>query len=135
MNPYKFKIDCFTDSRGDLCVIDEGQLPFEVKRIYYLFNSPSNSIRGVHGHKILSQIFICFHGSVEVKVYNGSIWFTFKLNSPGIGLYIPPGSWREVKLIEPQSVLAVFASEPYQPEDYLYSFTEYQEWNRTRKKV
>ena len=105
-------VPSFGDSRGNICILEKGSLPFNIKRIYYIYNTPANSTRGVHGHKKLSQVLLCMHGSVQVTIHDGIKKRRFKLSNPTKGLFIPKGHWREVKFLEPGSVLCVLPQAP-----------------------
>jgi dTDP-4-dehydrorhamnose 3,5-epimerase-like enzyme len=127
-------VPSFGDSRGNICILEKGSLPFNIKRIYYIYNTPANSTRGVHGHKKLSQVLLCMHGSVQVTIHDGIKKRRFKLSNPTKGLFIPKGHWREVKFLEPGSVLCVLASRPFEKSDYIYSLEEFLAW-RTKSKT
>ncbi|MEQ9692887.1 FdtA/QdtA family cupin domain-containing protein [Shimia sp. SDUM112013] len=123
-------IDCAThlDGRGALGVIEGDQLPFSIKRIYYLYDTPKDIVRGEHGHKKLEQIMISMHGMCDVTLNDGTNEYHFHLDSPKVGLYVPPGMWRSIKFGAQQSILCVLASRPYEVEDYLYTFEDFSAW-------
>lgn len=120
------------DGRGSLGVIEQADLPFPVRRVYYLFDVPIGAVRGEHGHKQLEQLMICMHGRLEVILNDGTGQFRFTLDTPGQALHVPPGLWRSLKFIEPGTVVCVLASRPYERDDYIYSFEEYLVWARSR---
>lgn len=121
------------DARGSLGVVEQTDLPFEIKRVYYLFDVPIGAVRGEHGHKQLEQLMICMHGRVEITLNDGNGQFHFTLDTPAKGLRVPPGLWRSLKFLDPGTVVCVLASRPYETEDYIYSFEEYLAWARTRR--
>lgn len=118
------------DGRGALGVIEAADLPFPLRRFYYLFDVPIGAIRGEHGHKRLEQVILCLHGRVEVSLNDGQRVRGFTLDTPLQGLYVPPGLWRRLEFREPGSVVGVLASRPYEPEDYIYHYEEYLAWVR-----
>jgi dTDP-4-dehydrorhamnose 3,5-epimerase-like enzyme len=116
------------DMRGKLSVVEGASLPFEIKRIYYLYDVPQGATRGEHGHRKLEQVLLCPAGAVEVMVCDGSKQEFFTLREPSTLLHIPPGSWRRVRFLEPGSVLCVLASRPYEPDDYIHDYQEFLQW-------
>lgn len=110
-----------TDPRGDLSVIEaEQHIPFPIKRIYYSYNVPANTMRGGHAHKNLHQLMIAMSGSFDVILDNGKERKTITLNRPDLGLYIGPMTWRELENFSPGAVCVVLASEHYQADDYIH---------------
>jgi dTDP-4-dehydrorhamnose 3,5-epimerase-like enzyme len=125
-NCYTFNIDTYKDDRGYLSVLERDKnLPFEIQRLYYLYGTKNNSIRGVHAHKQLEQIIISFSGKYEILLDDGLNKKVLLLDNPSIGLYICPMIWREVKPIEDEGVCAVLASRKYEEEDYIHSYSEF----------
>ena len=121
---HKFKI--VRDSRGDLSVGDfASEIPFTPERYFLVFNVPSESIRGEHAHFECHQFLICVKGSCSVIVKNGRSEAEVQLNSPNIGLYIPPMTWGVQFNYTKDAVLLVFASHLYDPEDYIRDFSEF----------
>ena len=110
------------DIRGNLGFIQNDILPFEFKRIYYLFDVPSNAFRGGHSHINQEEIIIALTGSFEVTLNDGTNKRTFFLNKPNIGLHIPSGIWRELQNFSSGSVCLVLASEVFDEEDYIRDF-------------
>lgn len=120
------------DARGSLGVVEQADIPFEIKRVYYLFDVPIGAVRGEHGHKLLEQLIICMHGRLEITLNDGHGQYHFTLDTPAKALRVPPGLWRSLKFLEPGTVVCVLASRPYETEDYIYSFEEYLNWARAR---
>ena len=83
------------DPRGNLAIIEKDVVPFEIKRVYYLFDVPSNAYRGGHAHKNLKQVLIALSGSFDVILDDGNERKIITLNKPDRGLVIPTGIWRE----------------------------------------
>ena len=102
--------------------------PFEPKRVYYLFDVPSNAVRGSHAHKTLHQLIIPISGSFRVNLHDGTTSSHFLLNSPETGLTVPPGYWRTLNDFSAGSAALVFASTEYDPDDYIRDFAEFQAW-------
>lgn len=108
------------DKEGYLIPIENNKnIPFAIKRVYYIWNVPKGEERGFHSHKKLEQLLICIHGSVKVKVVTFSEEEEYLLDSPDKGLYIGPMVWREMMDFSEESVLLVMASELYTEEDYI----------------
>ncbi|WP_179344022.1 sugar 3,4-ketoisomerase [Winogradskyella ursingii] len=114
------------DERGSLAVIEKGCFPFEIKRVYYLYDVPSDAFRGGHAHKNLNQLLIPLSGSFEVLLKDGTSSNRVLLNKPNKGLLIVPGIWREIDNFSSGSVCLVLASEVYDETDYLRDFNEFQ---------
>lgn len=110
------------DTRGNLAFIQNDVLPFEFKRIYYLFDVPSNAFRGGHAHKDLQQILIALSGSFEVVLDDGFEKRTVLLNKPNIGLHIPTGIWRELQNFSSGAVCLVIASDVFDESDYIREY-------------
>lgn len=110
------------DPRGNLSVIENDVIPFEMKRIYYLYDVPSDSFRGGHAHKKLYQFLIAISGSFDVKLNDGSNETTITLNKPNKGLLIVPGTWRELNNFSSGAVCLVVASEVFIEDDYIRDY-------------
>jgi dTDP-4-dehydrorhamnose 3,5-epimerase-like enzyme len=112
-----------TDVRGNLSFIEENkQIPFPIKRIYYLYDVPSGATRGGHAHKQLEQIIISLSGSFDVVLDDGVTKKAFFLNRPHYGLYIPPGVWRELENFSSNSVALSLVSQVYDESDYIRDY-------------
>ena len=99
-----------------------GNIPFDIKRVYYLYDIPGGEGRGAHAHKHLKQLFVAVSGSFEVKVDDGNTKRTYSLTRPYYGLYLPPGLWRELDNFSSGSTCLVLASEKYEEEDYIRDY-------------
>lgn len=119
------EIPIIRDPRGNLAVIEKEVVPFETKRVYYLFDVPSGSSRGGHAHKELSQFLIAVSGSFDVVIKTGNNVEKITLNNPSRGLLITPCVWRELENFSSGAVCLVVTSEVYKEEDYIYDFKEY----------
>jgi dTDP-4-dehydrorhamnose 3,5-epimerase-like enzyme len=113
------------DVRGNLAFIQNDVLPFEFKRIYYLFDVPSNAFRGGHSHINQHEILIALSGSFEVVLDDGLEKKTFLLNKPNIGLPITTGIWRELQNFSSGAVCLVVASDVFEEADYVRDYEEF----------
>lgn len=114
------------DDRGMLVALEEGkEIPFPVKRVYYMYDTVPGVRRGFHAHKCLEQILICIHGSCKIHLDNGRETEEVALSNPYEGLYIPNDMWREMYDFSSDAVLMVLASVPYDESDYIRSYDEF----------
>jgi dTDP-4-dehydrorhamnose 3,5-epimerase-like enzyme len=113
------------DGRGNLSVIEKHLLPFEIKRVYYLYDVPSDSSRGGHAHKELQQFLIALSGSFDVVLDNGKSRRTITLNKPNRGLLIPNGIWRELDNFSSGAVCLSLVSDVYKEDDYIRDYDEF----------
>ena len=115
-----------SERKGNLTVIENGKtLPFDVKRVYYLYDVPGGENRGAHAHKELSQLIIAASGSFTVTLDDGKCKRSFFLNRPYQGLYVKPGLWRDLVDFSSGAVCMVLASDVYKADDYIRSYEEY----------
>lgn len=110
------------DSRGNLAFIQNDVLPFNFKRVYYLFDVPSTSHRGGHSHIHQNQILIALSGSFEVVIHDGLEQKSILLNKPNVGLQIVPGLWRELQNFSSGAVCLVIAEDVFDEGDYIRDF-------------
>lgn len=113
------------DERGLLAVIEGATIPFKIKRVYYLYDVPSDAFRGGHAHKNLQQLIIPLSGSFDVHIKDGEQTKTINLNKPHKGLLIVPGIWREIDNFSSGCVCLVLASAEYDEADYIRDFKEF----------
>ena len=114
------------DVRGNLTFIESNRhIPFDIKRVYYLYDVPSGSERGGHAHKELHQLIIATSGSFDVHLDDGVNKRTIHLNRPYQGLYVCPMVWRELDNFSSGSVCMVLASNFYDEADYFRSYTDF----------
>lgn len=115
-----------SDRKGNLTVVENGvTLPFDVKRVYYLYDVPGGESRGAHAHKELSQLIIAASGSFNVTLDDGNTKRSYFLNRPYQGLLIKPGIWRDLDDFSSGAVCMVLASDVYKPEDYIREYQEF----------
>lgn len=119
------------DGRGKLVALEPGDnVPFEIKRVYYLYGTEPEASRGFHAHKELKQVAVCVSGKCKMVLDDGghreSVW----LDSPAKGLLIESMIWREIHEFSPNCVLLVLASEEYNEEDYIRDYEIFQGSNK-----
>src|SRR5215218_9870556 len=114
------------DPRGNLCFIESGRhAPFEIQRVYYLYDVPSQSVRAGHAHKALHQILIALSGSFDVSLTDGGDRERVTLNRPNRGLHVGPYMWRDIDNFSSGAVCLVLASAHYDEEDYIRDFDDF----------
>lgn len=115
-----------SDRKGNLTVVEnESTLPFNVKRVYYLYDVPGGESRGAHAHRGLEQLIVAASGSFRVTLDDGRMKRTFFLNRPYQGLYVKPGIWRDLDDFSSGAVCMVLASEVYDKADYIRDYQEF----------
>ncbi len=113
------------DTRGNLSVIEGNAVPFDLKRVYYLYDIPSGASRGGHSHKEQQELLVALSGSFDVILNDGNQQKTVTLNKPNVGLLIVNGIWRELENFSSGSVCLVLASDVFKEEDYIRDFAEF----------
>ena len=125
MQVIKYVFQPHGDEWGQLVALEEFKdIPFRIKRVYYMYDTGDGVIRGFHAHKSLQQILVCIHGSCKIKLDNGkeknnSTW------KPYEGLYVSNAMWREMFDFSHDAVLMVLASELYDESDYIRNYEEF----------
>jgi oxalate decarboxylase/phosphoglucose isomerase-like protein (cupin superfamily) len=123
------------DVRGNLSYIEStNHIPFEIKRVYYLYDVPSGAKRGGHAHKELEEIIIALSGSFDVIVDDGFEKKAFFLNRPHYGLFIPAGVWRTIENFSSNSVAVLLASEFYQESDYIRNYQVFKKFKKSGRR-
>ena len=113
------------DERGTLSVIEKDILPFEMKRVYYLYDVPSDAYRGGHAHKEQLEFLVALSGSFEVILDDGNSKKSITLNKPNKGLLIPTGMWRELENFSSGAVCLVIASGEFDESDYIREYEQF----------
>lgn len=125
----KYNFQSHGDDRGQLVAIEECKdIPFDIKRVYYMYDTVNEAVRGKHAHKSLDQVLICTSGSCKVLLDDGKDKYTVELNKPYEGLYIGNAIWREMYDFSSDAVLMVLASNYYDESDYIRDYNEYLEY-------
>ena len=119
---------------GNITAINNGEgiIPFEVNRVYYLYDIPGGESRGAHAHKELKQLIVAASGSFDITIDDGKTKRTFNLSRPCLGLYLPSGLWREIDNFSSGAICLVLASENYQNEDYLRDYEAFKLYKHVR---
>jgi dTDP-4-dehydrorhamnose 3,5-epimerase-like enzyme len=125
MNTKLINIPKIEDPRGNLSVIEHEVVPFDIKRVYYLYDVPAGAERGGHAHKKLQQFLVALSGSFDVLLNDGKVEKTVTLNKPFEGLLISKGIWRELKNFSSGAVCLVVASEVFEEADYIRDFEDF----------
>ncbi len=121
-----FKFLSINSKYGNLTPIEElVDVPFDIKRIYYITKVPQDISRGFHAHRKLHQVLICLNGSVKIKVKSPKEETEFILDNTSVGLYIGPYIWREMYDFSENTVLLVLASDYYKEDDYIRNIDFY----------
>ena len=114
------------DPRGNLTFIEAGNhIPFDIKRVYYLYDVPGGSERGAHGHRALRQLIIAMSGSFDVVLDDGTHKKRFHMNRSYFGLYVAPMMWRDITNFSSGAVCMVLASEVYSEDDYFRNYDDF----------
>jgi dTDP-4-dehydrorhamnose 3,5-epimerase-like enzyme len=122
------------DRRGNLTFIEEKRhVPFEIKRVYYLYDVPGGEARGGHAHKKLQQFIIAANGSFDIVLDEGLSKERYHMNRSYYGLYIPSGVWRELDNFSSGSVCLVLASEYFDEEDYIRDYNVFKKYAQTHQ--
>ena len=120
--------------QGNLTVVENGKdVPFDVKRVYYLYDVPGGATRGGHAHRELSQLIVAVSGCFSVMLDDGHNQRVFQLNRSNVGIYIAPGIWRVLDDFSSGSVCLVLASEKYDESDYIYDYDEFVSYKSENK--
>ena len=126
MQIVKYVFQPHGDERGMLVALEEFKdIPFRIKRVYYMYDTKEGVVRGHHAHKSLEQILVCIHGSCKIHLDNGQETKEVPLEKPYEGLYIANNIWREMYDFSPDAVLMVLASEVYDEKDYIRDYEEF----------
>jgi len=112
--------------RGNITAVNEClEVPFDIQRVYYLYDVPGGESRGGHGHKELQQLIVAASGSFDLIIDDGRIKRTFHLARPNMGVYMPAGIWRELDNFSSGSICLVLASHEYDEQDYIRAYGDY----------
>lgn len=126
MQVVKYMFQPHGDKRGQLVALEEFKdIPFEIKRVYFMYDTAEGVRRGFHAHKSLEQILICIHGSCKILLDNGQEQKIVPLEKPYEGLYVSNNMWREMYDFSEDAVLLVLASQLYDESDYIRNYDDF----------
>ena len=126
METIKFKFHMREDDVGKLTFLETSRdIPFDVKRVYYIYGVKAGARRGFHSHKELQQALICIHGSCKVMLDNGKEKVDVVLDNPSEGLFVDKNIWREMYDFSSDAVLLALASEYYDEQDYIRNYDDF----------
>lgn len=124
--PSKILLPRIYDPRGSLTVVEQRlQIPFDIARVYWIYDVPGGEERGAHSHRALQQLIVAVSGSLDIEVTDGFTSKVFTLNKPFEGLYLPPGIWRRMFNFSSGSSLMSIVSLPYDENEYIRDYDEF----------
>ena len=136
MQVIKYMFQPHGDERGQLVALEEiKDIPFTIKRVYYMYDTKEGVVRGNHAHKKLEQILFCVHGSCKVLLDSGTEKKVVPLEKPYEGLYVSNVMWRQMYDFSPDAVLMVLASELYDESDYIRDYDEFLRFVKQNRKT
>ena len=122
----KYSFQEHGDERGQLIALEEEkEIPFAIKRVYYMYDAGAGVRRGFHSHRTLEQILICIHGSCKILLDDGTERADVSLDKPYEGIYVGPNMWREMYDFSSDAVLLVLASQIYDESDYIRDYDQF----------
>ena len=131
MEDSRFFFQTHGDPQGTLVAIEGShEIPFPIRRVYYIYGISQDAVRGCHAHKQLQQVLICVHGSCKVMLDNGKERKVLVLDQPNEGVYIPNATWREVYDCSSDTILLVLASDFYHESDYIRTYDDFLDYVR-----
>lgn len=126
MNVKKYSFQQHGDANGMLVAVEQQKdIPFEIRRVYYIYATLPDVRRGYHAHKTLEQVLICVHGSCKILLDDGNKKEIVVLDKPYEGLHVSKGIWREMYDFSSDAVLLVLASDLYKEEDYIRNYDDF----------
>ena len=129
--PQLLQLTRIYDPRGNLSVVEEFRdLPFEIKRVFWIYDVPGGENRGGHAHKSLYQFIVATNGSFSVNITDGVNKYSYFLNHPFIGVLLPPGFWGSQDDFSSGAVCMVVASDYYDEDDYIRNYDEFLKWRK-----
>jgi hypothetical protein len=121
------------NEKGNLTIVENSQhIPFDVRRVFYLYDIPGGESRGAHAHKECHQFLVAASGAFEIALDDGKARRTVVLNRPYYGLHIPPGIWAAEQGFSSGAICLALTSREYDADDYIRDYTEYQAWRGRR---
>lgn len=123
-----FYFEAIGDRDGRIVPLNNGEIPFDINRVFYLYDIPTGESRGAHAHKACHQLLIALSGVFDVYLDDGKNKRSVTLNNPNVGLHIPPGIWASEGKFSSGSVCLVLASHTYDESDYIRQYVEYKKY-------
>jgi len=117
-------------SRDNVLYVYEKDIPFQIKRVFFISNLKKNSIRGAHAHKKCHQIIFSLCGNINIKLKKNGKKKLFKIKNNEIGLLVPKLNWIEIKNLSKNNIIVVFCSEKYSEKDYIRNYNEYLKYEK-----
>lgn len=128
--PHIISLTKVEDDRGNLSFVEElKDIPFEIKRTYWIYDVPGGQERGGHAYNANQEFIVAISGSFDVVLSDGNVEYTYSLNRSYYGLYVPEGYWRSMKNFSTNSLALVLSSTPYDEGDYVRDFSEFKNRN------
>ena len=124
-------IPVIRDVRGNLAVVEKDTVPFDIQRVYYLYDVPTDAYRGGHAHKVQQEFLIALSGSFDVVLDDGDSKERIMLSKPNEGLFIPSGVWRELENFSSGSVCLVLASDVFDESDYIRVYEDFEAFKKS----
>lgn len=132
--PQIIELPKFLDKRGNLSFVEQfNQIPFAIKRTYWIYDVPGGEARGGHAYRENEEFIIALSGSFDVILDDGKTKKTFSLNRSYRGLYVPEGLWRKMDNFSTNSLALILASTSYDKDDYIYDYNEFQVYSNEKK--
>ncbi|MGN6266935.1 MAG: sugar 3,4-ketoisomerase [Ginsengibacter sp.] len=127
------ELNKITNRSGNITIVENNskRLPFNVKRVFYLYDIPGGESRGAHAHKVCHQFLVAASGSFEIELNDGKNKRTMLLNRPYFGLHIPPGIWAAEQGFSSGAICLVLTSQEYDETDYLRDFNQFLKWQES----
>ena len=120
------------DERGNLSVLEQQkQIPFDIKRVYWIYDVPGGETRGGHAYKTFDEVIIALSGSYDVVLHDGSKEYRYQLNRSYYGLYVPKMVWRHIENFSTNSLALIVASSEYNAEEYIRDFNYFLQLKKT----
>ena len=114
------------DERGNLSVIEQcNQVPFEIQRVYWIYDVPGGDMRGAHAYKTLNEVIIAISGSYDVVLHDGTKEYRYQLNRSYYGLFVPKMMWRHIENFSTNSLALIVADQPYNQQEYIRDYNEF----------
>lgn len=124
------------DRAGNISIVEKfDHIPFEVKRVFYIYDIPGGESRGAHSHRECHQFIVAASGSFEVEMDDGSNKRTITLNRPYFGLHIPPGIWAAEKEFSSGAICLVLTSQPYNEKDYIRNYQDFLNFRNGKENI